>query len=99
MPATATRTAGPADQRMREIFLLWCELTGGDPASYDHADLEAFLGRPEVRVLAETPDAVLRDAAGVVRRGHSLPLERWLVAVRIVRPAARHPGVNPTVVV
>lgn len=76
-------------QRTGELFRLWCELTGGDPAAFDSADLAAFAGRPEIPVLAGTPDAVLRDAAGAARRGRSLPLERWLVAVRIVRPAAR----------
>ncbi|MGH3449600.1 MAG: hypothetical protein ACRDQW_02520 [Haloechinothrix sp.] len=75
--------------RMREVFLLWRELVGGDPTTFDPVDVRAFLGRPEVPVLAEAPDAVLRDAASAVRRGHSLPLERWLVAVRVVRSAAR----------
>lgn len=92
MPTTVTRpgpVTGVAPQRTREVFRLWCELIGGDPADFDAADLAAFAGRPEVPVLAEAPDAVLRDAAGAARRGRSLPLERWLVAVRIVRPAAR----------
>ncbi|MGH3735425.1 MAG: hypothetical protein ACRDT6_07355 [Micromonosporaceae bacterium] len=91
MPTTVTRP--PAHQasprRVREVFGLWCELTGGDPADFDAADLAAFACRPEVPALAEIPDAVLRDAADAARRGRSLPPERWLVAVRIVRPAAR----------
>ncbi|MGH2600520.1 MAG: hypothetical protein ACRDJ9_14185 [Dehalococcoidia bacterium] len=41
--------------RMREVFLLWCELVGGDPATFDLEDVQAFLGRPEVPVLARGP--------------------------------------------
>jgi hypothetical protein len=92
MSATTYAPAATAD-RMTEVFRLWCELIGSDPARYDNQDRVAFLGRPEVPMLAEAPDSVLRDAAGAVRRGHSLPLERWLVAVQVVRPAARRPGV------
>jgi hypothetical protein len=93
MAATTYAPSSAAD-RMTAVFRLWCELIGSDPASYDTDDRAAFIGRPEVPVLAEAPDSVLRDAAWAVRRGHSLPLERWLVAVQVVRPAARHaPGV------
>ncbi len=69
---------GPA----HDVFLLWCEFTGTEPASFDLADVEAFIGRPEVPLLARVPAEVLREAAEVVRRPHSLPLERWLIAVR-----------------
>lgn len=86
-PSAATLLTGPRD-RSHEVFLLWCELTAADPGAFDLPDVEAFLARPEVPVLAGVPDAVLRDAATASRRGRSLPLERWLVALRIVRPAA-----------
>ncbi|MGH3648530.1 MAG: hypothetical protein ACRDTM_15310 [Micromonosporaceae bacterium] len=93
MPPSVSAATRPAvatsPTRTQQLFRLWCELTGGDPAHFDAADLAAFASRPEVAVLATTPDAVLRDAAGAARRGRSLPLERWLVAVRIVRPAQR----------
>ncbi len=82
MVATATRVRTRAD----EVFVLWCTLTGYDPDAFDDLELEAYLSRPELPALAETPDAVLRDAGEAVRRGRSLPLERWLAAVRVVRP-------------
>lgn len=86
-PSATTLLSGPR-QRCHEVFLLWCELTGADPGTFDLADVAAFVARPEVAVLATVPDAVLRDAATPARRGRSLPLERWLVALRTVRPAA-----------
>jgi hypothetical protein len=82
MPGTATRVRTRPD----EVFILWCALTGYDPAAFDDLELDAFLSRPELPALAGTPDAVLRDAGEAVRRGRSLPLERWLAAVRVVRP-------------
>ncbi len=82
MVVTLSRRTSRAEQ----VFLLWCELTGHDPGSLDEPELESFLGRPEVAALATVPDGVLRDAGAAVRRGRSLPLERWLVAVRVVRP-------------
>jgi hypothetical protein len=86
-----TRTVTQMPNRAEEVFRLWCAYTGFDPATFDELDVEAFLVRPELPVLAETPDAVLCDAAEAVRRGRSLPLERWVAAVRVVRPA-RHAG-------
>jgi|GEM_PF-2376297 len=71
-----------------ELFRLWCELTNRSPRAMPVDEVAAFLGRPEVRVLSRVPDEVLRDAAGAARRGTSLPLERWLATVRIVRPHA-----------
>jgi hypothetical protein len=82
MVHTVARVVSRAD----EVFLLWCALTGYDPADFDDLELDAFLARPELPGLAATPDAVLRDAGVAVRRGRSLPLERWLAAVRVVRP-------------
>jgi hypothetical protein len=73
--------------RADDVFILWCTLTGYDPAGFDELELESFLARPEIPGLAATPDAVLRDAGEAVRRGRSLPLERWLAAVRVVRPS------------
>lgn len=87
-PSARTLVTGPR-ARCHEVFLLWCELTAADPGEFDLTDVSSFLSRPEVPVLADAPDAVLRDAATAVRRGRSLPLERWLAALRVVRPT-RH---------
>jgi hypothetical protein len=70
------------------VFELWCRLTGTDPATFDEADREAFLARPQVPALAATPYEVLLDAGINAARRGSLPLERWLAAVRMVRPAS-----------
>ena len=70
------------------VFDLWCRLTGADAAGFDEADREAFLARPQVPSLAATPYEVLLDAGISAARRGSLPLERWLAAVRLVRPAA-----------
>ena len=68
------------------VFHLWCRLTGNDPATFDEAELEAFYARPQIPDLAATPYAVLLDAGITAARRGSLPLERWLAAVRTVRP-------------
>jgi hypothetical protein len=62
------------------VFVLWCRLTGNDPTEFGDDEREAFLARPQVPQLAATPYAIT-----AARRG-SLPLERWLGAVRTVRP-------------
>jgi hypothetical protein len=71
------------------VFHLWCRLTGNDPESFDPAELEAFLARPQVPELATAPYAVLLDAGIAAARRGSLPLERWLAAVHTVRPVGR----------
>ncbi len=68
------------------VFELWCRLTGSDPVAFDDAEREAFLARPQVPGLTATPYAVLLDAGITAARRGSLPLERWLAAVRLVRP-------------
>jgi hypothetical protein len=88
MITTATRVRTRPD----EVFELWCALTGYDPAAFDDLERESFLYRPELPALGAIPDAVLRDAGEAVRRGRSLPLERWLAAVRVVRPVHRAQG-------
>jgi hypothetical protein len=72
------------------VFVLWCRLTGTDPREYGVEEREAFLARPQVKELARTPYAVLLDAGVVAARRTSLPLERWLGAVRTVRPDGRY---------
>lgn len=67
------------------VFVLWCRLTGTDPREYSVEEREAFLARPQVSELARTPYAVLLDAGVTAARRSSLPLERWLGAVRTVR--------------
>ena len=68
------------------VFVLWCRLTGSDPTDFGDEEREAFLARPEVHPLSLTPYAVLLDAGITAARRGSLPLERWLGAVRVVRP-------------
>lgn len=68
------------------VFLLWCRLTGTDADQVDIEEREAFWARPQVPDLAATPYAVLLDAGITVARRGSLPLERWLNAVRTERP-------------
>ncbi len=68
------------------VFLLWCRLTGNDPTEFGDDEREAFLARPQVPDLARAPYAVLLDAGISAARRGSLPLERWLSAVRTVRP-------------
>jgi len=69
------------------VFELWCRLTGTDPADFDEGQREAFLARPQLPALATTPYALLLDAGITAARRGSLPLERWLAAVRLPRPA------------
>jgi hypothetical protein len=68
------------------VFVLWCRLTGNDPTDFGDDEREAFVARPQVTELAQTPYAVLLDAGITAARRGSLPLERWLGAVRTVRP-------------
>lgn len=68
------------------VFLIWCDLTGNEAELFGADEREAFLARPLVGALAMAPSAVLFDAGTEVARRGSLPLERWLHAVRIVRP-------------
>lgn len=67
------------------VFELWCRLTGNDPTTFDEAEREAFLARPQVPGLAATPYPVLLEAGINAARRGSLPLERWLAAVPAVR--------------
>jgi hypothetical protein len=68
------------------VFILWCRLTGNDPTEFGDDEREAFLARPQVPELAAAPYPVLLDAGITAARRGSLPLERWLGAVRTVRP-------------
>lgn len=86
MIATLRRARPPS--RREQVLALWCTLTGHDPAGFEEPEREALLARTELSALSDVPDAVLVDAGLAARRGGSLPLERWLAAVRIVRPAA-----------
>jgi len=67
------------------VFQLWCRLTGNDPDDFGEGELDAFLARPQVPDLAATPYSVLLDAGITAAKRGSLPLERWLSAVRPVR--------------
>jgi hypothetical protein len=86
------RMAQHTPTRADEVLALWCEFTRTDPASLDAGDRRAFVRRPQVAALADTPDAVLRDTAEHVCRGRSLPLERWLAGVRRARSTAEVTG-------
>lgn len=82
----------------RTVFELWCRLTGTEPTSFDEAELEAFLARPQVAELAGTPYPVLLDAGVTAARRGSLPLERWLAAVDAARSSTgsgSQPAVDP----
>lgn len=68
------------------VYVLWCRLTGTPLDEFDAAERQAFLDRPQVRELASTPYEVLLDAGIDAARHGVLPLERWLHAVRTVRP-------------
>lgn len=68
------------------VFGLWCGLTGHEAALYAEEEKEAFLARPQVDALTMTPRADLIDAGIEAARRGSLPLERWLHAVRTARP-------------
>jgi hypothetical protein len=68
------------------VFRLWCRLTGNESDEFSADERAAFLARPQIAELAATPYAVLLDAGIAAARRGSLPLERWLGAVRTVRP-------------
>lgn len=80
MTATASRTSP------EQVFATWCRLTGTDPETFGPDELDAFRARPQVAALVEVPYEVLLDAGITAARRGSLPLERWLHAVRVVRP-------------
>jgi hypothetical protein len=73
------------------VFRLWCRLTGTDAEPVDIEEREAFWARPQMPDLVGTPYPVLLEAGVAVARRGSLPLERWLTAVRTVRPHADVP--------
>ena len=50
------------------VFHLWCRLTGNDPASFDPAELEAFVARPQVPELAAVPYAARWSSSRTGRR-------------------------------
>jgi hypothetical protein len=68
------------------VFVLWCRLTGTSLDEFTDDERRAFLARPQVRELAETPYEVLLDAGIDAARHGTLPLERWLNSVETVRP-------------
>ncbi len=68
------------------VFQLWCRLTDNDPLEFGADEREAFLARPQVSELSRTPYALLLNAGVAVGRRGSLPLERWLGAVRTSQP-------------
>lgn len=68
------------------VFRLWCRLTGTAPEDFSDAELAGFLTRPQIEELAATPYEVLLDTGIDSARHGVLPLERWVRAVRIVRP-------------
>ncbi|MHA3704513.1 hypothetical protein ACXR2U_20265 [Jatrophihabitans sp. YIM 134969] len=72
----------------QQVFGTWCRLTGTDPSAFGPDELEAFHARPQVAALVEVPYEVLLDAGIAAARRGSLPLERWLHAVQVVRPVA-----------
>jgi hypothetical protein len=69
------------------VFLLWCRLTGTDPAEFAPDERASFLARQQISELAGLPYEVLLDAGIAAARRGMLPLERWVSALRTVRPA------------
>jgi hypothetical protein len=67
------------------VFVLWCRLTGSDPADFGEDEREAFLARPQVAELSQSSYELLLDGGITAARRGSLPLERWLTAVRSAR--------------
>lgn len=76
----------PTDENT--VFTLWCRLTGTDPAEFSPEEKLAFMARPQVPELARIPYEVLLDAGIAAARHATLPLERWLSAVRTLRSVA-----------
>jgi len=70
------------------VFLAWCRITGNDPADFGEDERDAFRARPQVGELSRTSYAILLHAGIAAGRPGSLPLERWLSAVRGVELAA-----------
>lgn len=79
-------TLGYVTSPAAQVFGVWCRLTGTDPASFGPDERDAFYARPQVDALAGVPYEVLLDAGISAARRGSLPLERWLHAVHVVRP-------------
>lgn len=71
-----------------QVFTTWCRLTGTDADGFGPDERDAFFARPQVAALVEVPYEVLLDAGISAARRGSLPLERWLHAVQVVRPVA-----------
>jgi hypothetical protein len=76
------------------VYVLWCRLTGIPLDEFSADERQAFLDRPQVAQLATTPYEVLLDAGIDAARHGTLPLERWLNAVRTVPPFDTHPVVD-----
>jgi hypothetical protein len=72
----------------QQVFATWCRLTGTDADAFGPDELDAFYARPQVAALVDVPYEVLLDAGISAARRGSLPLERWLHAVQVVRPLA-----------
>ncbi|MDQ6937683.1 MAG: hypothetical protein M3140_08230 [Actinomycetota bacterium] len=85
-PETLTKPPPETATTQHTVFRLWCRLTGAQAFDFGDEEREAFLARPEVPFLAGTPYEVLLDAGITAARRGSLPLQRWLAAVRVVRP-------------
>jgi hypothetical protein len=79
-------TVRPVHADEGTVFLLWCRLTGTDPAEFSPDERSAFLARPQIAELVATPYEVLLDAGISAARRGALPLERWVLALRTVRP-------------
>jgi hypothetical protein len=79
-------TVRPEFADKETVFLLWCRLTGIDPAEFSADERTAFLARPQIPELVSTPYEVLLDAGISAARRGALPLERWVLALRTVRP-------------
>lgn len=67
------------------VFGLWCRLTGSNPDDFGVDERESFLARPQIAELSSARYQTLLAAGRFAGRRNSLPLERWLTAVRAGR--------------
>jgi hypothetical protein len=64
------------------VFDLWCRLTGQEAVEFGSSERAAFDARPQIAELSAVPYPTLLDAGVASASRGSLPLERWLAAVR-----------------
>jgi hypothetical protein len=77
------------------VFDLWCRLTGQEPGEFGPGERAAFDARPQIAQLSAVPYPTLLDAGVTSASRGSLPLERWLAAVRSLQAVAGGSDLSP----